>query len=244
MQGGCTNPNRKNRLGGDLLDDEDSREQVTLEDALHLLAKLGKPGTLVSDGRRTKLPMGSCLLHTSIMMYVFLIKMLTISRQPMRRPLSLRRIHRRFVEAGTGVPLKSESPSRVPSPLVAEDRGRAVPRPVGLAPVHMAVRDRQGRWSGSKDPRPAPGFSRAGGQLRRGPAASQGPIGGVPTCPSPSRWQRPGPVSSGRNSTGLETRTPGPEGRPPPPPHSPVPSWLPVLEPADEMRPPLPPVGV
>ena len=73
MQGGYTNPNR-NRLGGDLLDDADSREQVSLKDALQLLAKLGKTGTLVSDGRKScaKRPMWNCLLHTS--MGVFLIE--------------------------------------------------------------------------------------------------------------------------------------------------------------------------
>ena len=73
MQGGYTNPHRK-RLGGDLLDDADSREQDSLKDALHLLAKLGKTGTLVSDGRRScaKRPMWNCLLHTS--MGVFLIE--------------------------------------------------------------------------------------------------------------------------------------------------------------------------
>ena len=67
MQGGCTNPNR-NRLGGDLLDDADSREQVSLKDALQLLANLGKTGTLVSDGRKScaKRPMWNCLLHTSM----------------------------------------------------------------------------------------------------------------------------------------------------------------------------------
>ena len=47
VQGGYTNPHRK-RLGGDLLDDADSREQVSLKDALHLLAKMGKTGTLTS----------------------------------------------------------------------------------------------------------------------------------------------------------------------------------------------------
>ena len=52
MQGGYTNPNR-NKLGGDLLDDADSREQFSLKDALQLLAKLGKTGTLVSDGRKS-----------------------------------------------------------------------------------------------------------------------------------------------------------------------------------------------
>ena len=73
MQGGYTNPNRK-KLAGDLLDDADSREQVSLEDALQLLAKLGKTGTLVSDGRKScaKRPMWNCLLHTS--MGVFLIE--------------------------------------------------------------------------------------------------------------------------------------------------------------------------
>ena len=73
VKGGCTNPNR-NRLGGDLLDDADSREQDSLKDALHLLAKLGKTATLVSDGRRSsaKRPMWDCLLHTS--MGVFLIE--------------------------------------------------------------------------------------------------------------------------------------------------------------------------
>ncbi len=65
MQGGYTNPHRK-RLGGDLLDDADSREQDSLKDAL--LAKLGKTGTLVSDGCRScaKRPMWNCLLHTSM----------------------------------------------------------------------------------------------------------------------------------------------------------------------------------
>jgi hypothetical protein len=52
VKGGCTNPNR-NRLGGDLLDDADSREQVSLKGALHLLAELGKTGTLVFDGRKS-----------------------------------------------------------------------------------------------------------------------------------------------------------------------------------------------
>ncbi len=50
MQGGYTKPHRK-RLSGDLLDDADSREQDSLKDAL--LAKLGKTGTLVSDGCRS-----------------------------------------------------------------------------------------------------------------------------------------------------------------------------------------------
>ena len=100
------NPNR-NRVAGDLLDDADSREQVSLKDALHLLAELGKTGTLVSDGRKscTKRLMWNCLLHTS--MDVFLIEIIIISRRPMRRPLSLRR----FFEAGTGTPLNSDSPS-------------------------------------------------------------------------------------------------------------------------------------
>jgi hypothetical protein len=73
VQGGYTNPNR-NKLGGDLLDDADSREQFSLKDALQLLAKLGKTGTLVSDGRKScaKRPMWNCLLHTS--MGVFLIE--------------------------------------------------------------------------------------------------------------------------------------------------------------------------
>jgi hypothetical protein len=39
--------------GGDLLDDADSREQVSLKGALHLLPKLGTTGTLVSDGRKS-----------------------------------------------------------------------------------------------------------------------------------------------------------------------------------------------
>jgi hypothetical protein len=49
-------------------------KQVSLKDALHLLAKLGKPGTLVSDGRRScaKRQMWNCLVHTS--MGVFLIE--------------------------------------------------------------------------------------------------------------------------------------------------------------------------
>jgi hypothetical protein len=65
VQGGYTNPHRK-RLGGDLLDDADSHEQDSLKDAL--LAKLGKTGTLVSDGCRScaKRPMWNCLLHTSM----------------------------------------------------------------------------------------------------------------------------------------------------------------------------------
>jgi hypothetical protein len=74
VQGGYTNPNRTN-LGGDLRDDADSREQVSLKDALHLLAKQGKTGTLVSDGCNkscAKRPMWNCLLHTS--MGVFLIE--------------------------------------------------------------------------------------------------------------------------------------------------------------------------
>ena len=50
MQGGYTNPNRK-KLAGDLLDDADSREQVSLEDALQLLAKLGKTGTFSGDAQ-------------------------------------------------------------------------------------------------------------------------------------------------------------------------------------------------
>ena len=86
MQGGYTNPHRK-RLRGDLVDDADSREQDSLKDALHLLAKLGKTGTLVSDGRKScaKRPMWSCLLHTS--MGVFLIEIcgtshLTRTRMP------------------------------------------------------------------------------------------------------------------------------------------------------------------
>jgi hypothetical protein len=72
VQGGYTNPHRK-RLGGDLLDDAES-EQVSLQDALHLLAELGKTGTLVSDGRKScaKRLKWSCLLHTS--MGVFLIE--------------------------------------------------------------------------------------------------------------------------------------------------------------------------
>jgi hypothetical protein len=71
VQGGYTNPHRK-RLGGDLVDDADSREQDSLKDAL--LAKLGKTATLVSDGRRSsaKRPMWNCLLHTT--MGVFLIE--------------------------------------------------------------------------------------------------------------------------------------------------------------------------
>ena len=73
MQGGYTNPTRK-KLAGDLLDDADSREQDSLKDALHLLAKLGKTGTLISDGRKScaKRPMWDCLEHTS--MDVFLIE--------------------------------------------------------------------------------------------------------------------------------------------------------------------------
>jgi hypothetical protein len=117
------NPNR-NRVAGDLLDDADSREQVSLNDALHLLAELGKTGTLVSDGRKSctkRLIMWNCLLHTS--MDVFLIEIIIISRRPMRRPLSLRR----FVEAGTGTPLNSDSPS----PTVDSDSGSrsAIPSP-------------------------------------------------------------------------------------------------------------------
>ena len=73
MQGGYTNPLRK-RLGGDVLYDADTSKQVSLKDALHLLAKLGKTGTLVSDGRRScaKRQMRNCLVHTS--MGVFLIE--------------------------------------------------------------------------------------------------------------------------------------------------------------------------
>jgi hypothetical protein len=73
VQGGYTNPLRK-RLGGDVLYDADTSKQVSLKDALHLLAKLGKPGTLVSDGRRScaKRQMWNCLVHTS--MGVFLIE--------------------------------------------------------------------------------------------------------------------------------------------------------------------------
>ena len=73
MQGGYTNPLRK-RLGGDVLYDADTSKQVSLKDALHLLAKLGKPGTLVSDGRMScaKRQMWNCLVHTS--MGVFLIE--------------------------------------------------------------------------------------------------------------------------------------------------------------------------
>jgi hypothetical protein len=74
--GSDTNPLRKpERLGGDVLYDADTSKQVSiLKDALHLLAKLGKPGTLVSDGRRScaKRQMWSCLVHTS--MGVFLIE--------------------------------------------------------------------------------------------------------------------------------------------------------------------------
>ncbi len=83
MQGGYTNPHRK-RLGGDLLDDADSREQDSLKDAL--LAKLGnlKTATLVSDGRRSsaKRPMWNCLLHTSMGedLGVFLIEICSTSR--------------------------------------------------------------------------------------------------------------------------------------------------------------------
>jgi hypothetical protein len=64
VQGGYTNPHRK-RLGGDLVDDADSREQDSLKDALHLLAELGKTGTLVSDGRKScaKRPMWLPLAH-------------------------------------------------------------------------------------------------------------------------------------------------------------------------------------
>ena len=58
VQGGYTNPLRK-RLGGDVLYDADTSKQVSLKDALHLLAKLGKTGTLVSDGRK------SCAKRTS-----------------------------------------------------------------------------------------------------------------------------------------------------------------------------------
>jgi hypothetical protein len=73
VQGGYTNPLRK-RLGGDVLYDADTRKQVSLKDALHLLAKLGKIGTLVSDGRRScaKRQIWNCLVHTS--MEVFLIE--------------------------------------------------------------------------------------------------------------------------------------------------------------------------
>jgi hypothetical protein len=50
--------------------------QVSLKDALHLLAKLGKPGTLVSGGRMScatgKRQMWNCLVRTS--MGVFLIE--------------------------------------------------------------------------------------------------------------------------------------------------------------------------
>ncbi len=76
MQGGYTNPHRK-RLGGDLLDHADSREQDSLKDAL--LAKLGKTGTLVSDGCRScaKRPMWNCLLYTS--MGFFLIEICNTS---------------------------------------------------------------------------------------------------------------------------------------------------------------------
>ena len=49
----------KHRLGGDLLDDADSSEQVSLKGALHLLAKLARPARSYLMGAGA-VPSGRC----------------------------------------------------------------------------------------------------------------------------------------------------------------------------------------
>ena len=75
-----------------------------------------------------------------------------------------------FVEAGTGIPLNSESPSHGltfhPPGTVAVGAGRSASghwHSCSLRrTLRLAVRDCQGLWAGTRDQGPAPGWARAG----------------------------------------------------------------------------------